>query len=267
MTVAIVIPLKSQKVSKSWKEVCDSLSRSLKCLTRQTNQSYIALIVGNEKPEGIDHFLSDKIRFHSVNFPPPNNKSPNFHPLEYDFDKNKKIAVGVQILKSNFINIKYWYQLDSDDLVSNVFIEKILDYPDSPGFIIERGYFYYQKQNRLIEANNLSNHCGSIGVIADKYMTSSDKNLLEIENIEKENIKKVPWCRYAHVKYYDFFRNELNLEPIILEDRVLCYVLANGNNISDVRRNTKWIQFKQFIKPYLVGEKVNKKHTQLFSIK
>lgn len=266
MKLAIIIPFKSKTVSKSWDCACQSLYNSLLSIKNQTNSSYLALIVGHEKPEKLDDYLSDNILFTSVNFPPPDKNSSSFDILDYSLDKNKKIALGVQYLIKKKEKIGYWYQLDSDDLLSHNFVETILTHTPKPGFIIEHGYFYYQKQKRLIPENNLSVFCGSVLVIADEHMTKPQVDLTIVDNVTRKNISVVPWCRYAHFNYYNFFIEELSTNATVINKKLLCYVLANGHNISDARRNKWIIKLKQFLKPYIKGIRINKELSKQFSI-
>ena len=258
MKLGIVVPLKSKTVSKNWQAVCRALFSTLESIKNQTNSNYQVIVVGHECPDAFDKYQSDKIDFLSVSFPPPDKSSPTFSHKDYLSDKNQKINLGVKYLKQTSSHIDFWFQLDSDDLMSKNFIAEIAKYPESSGFIIDSGYLYYQQQCRIIYENNLTLYCGSTSVIADKYMPTP-------ELVTPENVSQIPWCRIPHMHIAKYFDEELKHPAVKFEIPLLAYVLSHGDNISDGWRNSKLKMLKAYLKPYIKGKRIDKRFLQEYA--
>lgn len=251
MTLAIIIPFKSKQVSKDWDISCRSLMGTINSLTQQSNNNFKAVIVGHELPTNINPDMYENIDFLQVDFLPPQKNSPTFTHKDYIFDKNQKITTGAIHLNKKHSDITYWYQLDADDIIAPKFVDYILNQPKASGFLLEGGYLFYQSVNRKISANNLTVFCGSTSIISNEFMTIPDE-------VDEETVLSIPWCRYPHMNFENYFIKELSKPATIIQEKLLAYVLGHGDNISDGWRNSPIKKLKAFLKPYIKGVPVKK---------
>ncbi|WP_436715008.1 hypothetical protein U8335_19860 [Roseiconus lacunae] len=245
-TVAVVIPLKSRKVAKAWSTTCDALHRTLESLHRQSNDAFVAVVVGHEHPEVCE---SHRCRFHSLEIPIPELAAGGDYGRRDDFDrildKNRKIARGVQLLWDS--SPTHWFYLDADDVLDIDFVDTVLSVP-SPGCIVDGGYQIHAMNRRAIPHLRLSEICGSTCVLTGDVMVRP-------ESLEPEEIKKIPWCRYPHSRMDEFFTNELGKPCVRLQKPLVGYVTGHGDNCSDEFRSGPIARMKSWIKPRLLGSK------------
>jgi hypothetical protein len=249
MTLGIIVPLKSKQISRDWKITSAALEATISAICSQSNQDYVVVVVGHDCPDFLSSLDNKKITFKNVDFPAPNRQTPNFTNKELINDKNLKIITGLLALKSE--SLSYIYQLDSDDLIHSDFIKTVLAKDECAGMIINGGYIYYQSLGRIIPTKNVHHLCGSTNVISTKHLTFPPKADLEYVN-------DVPWTKYRHMNLFKFFNNDINKPFETIETPLLAYVVASGDNFSDRWRNSWLKQFKWYLRPYVLGKKVNK---------
>ena len=261
MKLGIIIPLKSRKVSSDWKTVCNSLESTLTSIKNQSRNNYNVMVVGHEEPDFLRAFYSETFGFHSIKEIPPPTKKNNtkITQEQYTSDKNMKIAKAIELLKKKDKTISHWFALDADDLIHKDFIKIFLKSNIKAGAIINHGYLYYINSQRLLECNELSLYCGSTGIISDEYINCPS-------NIDINTIKNIPFCRYPHMHLDQFFSNEVKKPYTEIEEKVIIYVLSNGENISDGYRNNWLSQCKAYLKPYIKGKKISLKIKSSFSL-
>lgn len=266
MNLGIIIPLKSSQVSSNWQSVCNSLASTVFSIIKQTNNSYKVIIVGHEKPSFIDDLVQNafsemQFNFHSIKEISPPKKAQGAREIpqeEYTKDKNMKIAKGIQLLKKIDETISHWFVLDADDLIHKDFI-KICDSSNiQAGAIINQGYLYYANSQRVVDCSELSLYCGSTGIIATELIEPPDV-------ITYKTIQQIPFCSYAHMHLDQFFIHEKS-SYVELKEKLITYVLANGENISDGYRDGWLSQLKTFLKPYVKGKKLSATIRENFSI-
>lgn len=257
MKLGIVIPLKSKQISRDWKITSETLQQSLESLKKQSMQNFEVMVVGHECPEFLKTTIAENIHFSAVTFAVPNRRDPDFSHQNLIQDKNMKIVTGLQALQNR--NITYWYQLDSDDVVRNDFMEKVAKVKGHSGAIIEGGYLIYTEQKRYIETEQMSQYCGSTSIISNEYLTLPP-------SVTPESIKVVPWARYSHRNIKRFFSEELENPAIDINDNVLGYILGSGDNISDRWRDSPIKVLKAYLKPFVKGTKISKEFSSDFSL-
>ncbi len=255
MKLGIVIPFKSKQVSNSWSTTCDALWHTLQTIIKQSNQSFSVAVVGHEKPDFFDRIAQDNIQFVTVDAPAPDRSSANFSHRDYLDDKSLKIATGIKLLKSQ--DIDYWYQLDADDLMALNFVDTISKQPKASGYIINHGYILYKNRGRVIANDDLILYCGSTSIIADAHMPTPT-------DFSTTGVNIIPWCRYPHMTFDQFFIQELDDPALVINDRLLCYVLGSGDNISDAWRDNWWKKLKAYLKPIIKGQRISKELQQQF---
>ncbi|OZG73423.1 hypothetical protein BTA51_10380 [Hahella sp. CCB-MM4] len=251
MKLGIVIPLKSKQVSRNWQVTCESLKKTVGSLLNQTNTNFDFIVVGHECPDLLkDMSWQGKPVFHSITEIAP----PNFEGVtqdDYTKDKNSKIAKGIMLLKERNEEVEYWFPLDADDLVSKQLVSTIDSLPAVAGMILDGGFLFYNRQNRILPCSQLSQYCGSTGIIADQYINCPD-------TFSQESIRSIPFCRYSHMGLDKFFEKEAKAPYKVIQDKLVVYILSHGDNISDGYRESKLSQLKAYLKPYLKGRKPGK---------
>lgn len=258
MTLGIVIPLKSKQISRDWKLTSQALQQCLNSILNQSTNDYIVVVCGHEMPDFMAQSQYEKITFTRSSFMPPDRSHPEFSHQDLVKDKNIKIGLATKSLQNE--NINYWYQLDSDDVLHKDFVKIVLNsVVHKAGALIEGGYMLYTNQQRAIATQEMTQYCGSTSVIASQYMNIPDE-------INNDTISQIPWARYPHMAMRQFFENELSKPYAIINDNVLGYLLATGDNISDKWRDSPIKIFKAMMKPYLKGQRLSLVIKQSFSI-
>ena len=257
LKLGIVIPLKSKAISKNWDVTVNSLIATLKSVFAQNSTDFIVAVAGHEIPEGLQTSFPH-LHVVKVDFLPPNRSSPDFNHSKLIQDKNLKIAFAMRALLNN--NVSHWYALDSDDLLSRDFVSTVLRLVcGKSGAIIEGGYLLYQDVCRAIPCKEMSQLCGSTSILSD--------DLVDIPKTPSlETISGIPWSRIPHMQIRQFFDNETTAPYTVIQEPILGYVLASGDNISDRWRDNFWRRMKAKAKPFLKGKKFSLELIELFSI-
>ncbi|MBU3017175.1 hypothetical protein KO519_05615 [Paraglaciecola agarilytica] len=246
MKLGIVIPLKSKSVSKNWNTTCGSLQRTLVSLEQQSDSQFEYIVVGHEAPD----FLLGKTWngnsiFHSIKeVPPPSKRDATQE--HYTQDKNAKITKAIELLRDRDQKITMWFALDADDLVHKDLVKTVHSLNDPAGVILDNGYMYYPEQNRVISTTQLAQYCGSTGMVSDRYISQTGK-------VSLDNMQAIVFCRYSHMGLSKFFSDEIKQQFATPDDKLITYILAHGDNISDDYRNSIFAKFKALLKPYVKG--------------
>lgn len=136
-----------------------------------------------------------------------------------------KVLKGFIHLKKHHSYITHWFALDADDLLHKDFVQTMESKPDFDAYLIENGYFYFERSRVFNKTNEFYIYCGSSSVIADKFFPLPDK-------VDSENYRCMPFGATSHVHMKDFFVSE-KIKFTIPEKPLLVYVRENGDNISD----------------------------------
>jgi hypothetical protein len=105
--LGIVIPLKSQTVSRDWGAVSRCLEATLHSLDKQSCRDWLAVVVGHEKPQIPWGGLSDNITWISSEHDlPPIKHGGDFTKhadFDYILDKNRETAIAMRHLREHAI--------------------------------------------------------------------------------------------------------------------------------------------------------------------
>lgn len=243
MSLVIVIPLKSKKVSKNWEQVEICLQKTIKSIENQKNKNFITIIVGHEKPSFLNSESLDKrILFIEYNKQPPNITNDTAANQElYEIDRVGKIFHGFNYAKSIIREFKYFFPLDSDDLISSRFVEYVLNQNENHSIIIKNGHFYYKDLEKVSKSKNFDEYCGSSMVASVK---SLKKHLL-VDSIENFLFKKI-----GHAMMHEFLVSN-NHQIIIPNEMLVMYMRDTGENISKELKATLQSKIKKYIKKLL----------------
>lgn len=258
MKIGIVIPLKSKRISRNWAVTTESLKNTLLSIQNQTNRNFEVVVAGHEIPEDVMSEFPD-FNFVTVDFPVPDRSAPDFCHRHLLIDKGLKIVRGFQALQP--CGIDYWFQLDSDDLIRNDFVELLQSLEGQSGAIIQGGYFVYSSIDRVLETKEMVLYSGSTCVLAAKHVQVPT----DVE-LDEDHMNCSPYGRYPHMTIAKYFEDEVKEEYQVITEPVLGYVLGNGDNISDARRGSWVKKLRSRSRPYLRGKKFKKTLKQRFGV-
>ena len=253
--LGIVIPLKSSVTSSCWENTSRSLIATLKSVLNQNEKSYQVIVVGHERPLGLDNLNLNIDVFYSVSgeFPPP----PKINATQEQFtsDKNCKISKGIELLKQRYPNINIWFALDADDLIEENLVRDALKALPYSLFSLDMGYMYYGHANRVIETQELTQYCGSTGIIHDDYLSFDVQGKLV----------SCPFLSQSHMGLSRYFKQQPKSKVKTSNRPFVMYSLGHGENISDGYRNL-FQNAIATIKPYVKGKALSAELKKSFGI-
>jgi hypothetical protein len=255
MTIGIIIPLKSKRVAKNWSLTCNSLFMTINSIVNQTEKDYVVIVVGHDCPD----FLASKkyinIYFRKIDSPPPLHKQGGTFNQPLINDKNLKIIAALYYIEKH--KTSHVFQLDADDLLHIDFIKTIKNHKKSnDSFILQGGYIYYSSSDRIRSTNRLNDICGSTVVVKSTILSFPPE-------IDLKHINTIPWTKYRHMNIFKYFENDTFQPYSLIDEKLVTYIVSNGDNFSDRWRNTWWKKLKFRIQPFLIGKKADiffKKH-------
>ena len=152
--LVFVIPLKSQKVSKSWDYVSKLVTRCLRSVCNQTSSNFQVIVVCHEKPN--TNFVHPKLNYVEVDYPPPKITDYNAKRL----DKVRKVATGLTLTKE--LETFYTMVIDADDCVSKNLAEFVSKHAKCNGWFVNMGYRYDDGSKRILSVQkNFYKLCAS----------------------------------------------------------------------------------------------------------
>lgn len=263
MKIGIIIPLKSKKVATNWSVTCNNLEATVNRVLSQRKTTYEAAVVGHEQPNFMKRLRStEPCKFIEFNefAPPRRGKNIMKNQLKYEFDRCAKILKGIMILSKNYLDITHWFALDADDLISCDFVDVLSKYHDRDAIVLDKGYIYYKNKGVINIENEFSAYCGSSTVLSHRLVKSIPRS------IDENNIKATPFGEISHVH----MRKKLiekGYSVAVPDERIVMYVLDNGENISNEAYCSTWFKkSKKLIKMFLKAKKIDKKVKKSFGI-
>ena len=175
--ITFIIPVKSKRVSGSWKHFSKLFERTIKSISNQTSENFRVVVVCHEKPE--ISFEHPKVEYIHVDFESPVLK-PEFaekHDGMKEEDKSNKIIAGLNYIKK--YEQDYIMVADADDCVSN----RIAEYVDKnkshdlPGWYFKKGYIY-REGDKFISLNKEGFNllCGTCIIVKPELIQYIFKN-------------------------------------------------------------------------------------------
>ncbi len=158
--IVFLVPLKSAKISKSWKVTSEIFEKTARSICNQDCDKFRLVVVCHEKPEiGFESPFLDYIQ---VDFPAPENDD-----IGYDTkrkDKAKKLLIGAEY--SSKFNPSHLMVVDADDFVSNKLASFVDKNADQAGYIFNNGYVYESGSRFLYYLRrHFVHHCGTSIII------------------------------------------------------------------------------------------------------
>ncbi|PZU95713.1 MAG: glycosyltransferase family 2 protein [Pseudanabaena sp.] len=158
--IVFLVPLKSAKISKSWKATSETFERTARSICNQDCDKFRLVVICHEKPD--TSFESPFLDYIQVDFLPPENDCKDYAPLRKD--KAKKLLIGAEYSKKS--NPSHLMVVDADDFVSNKIASFVDKNVDQAGYIFDNGYVY-ESGSRFFYylRRHFANHCGTSIII------------------------------------------------------------------------------------------------------
>lgn len=152
------VPLRSQRSSRDWAQVCERFRGTMQSICRQTVSDFTVLVACHEVPEWKG--MGDS-RIRVI-------QAPFAAPAEDDYrgqmvDKGRKVHLLLSTIKQ--LGVGRYMQVDADDLVSRRIVEFAQQRPETAGWVIRLGY-EYRVGSDFVQINPLMHrHCGTTHIV------------------------------------------------------------------------------------------------------
>lgn len=178
--LVFIIPLKSAKISDSWKQVSKLFERTIRSVCNQTSPEFKVIAVCHEKPE--IEYEHPNITYIKVDFPPPTWEGEIKQGYtSKDTDKQKKIFIGLTYASQ--FNPTHIMFVDADDCVSKHLAEFVKQNPNSHGWMFEKGYEYVDGSKSIfLRQRGFNYRCGTSSII--KYDLVAPEENLKVDDID-----------------------------------------------------------------------------------
>ncbi|WP_367111199.1 glycosyltransferase family A protein [uncultured Psychrobacter sp.] len=233
-----VIPLRSEKTSSDWNNVCNRLEATINSILKQKDyyNDIDVIICGHERPDFLAKNSRKNIVFLKAPFNPPKDES------EYMADKlNKKRFAGTYVKQELFYNhtSRIVMQLDADDIIhpsfaSNIFL--LFNENDTiDDIMIMNGYAfdYTRKELAYLDGTNkvFYRNCGSSFI-----------SKLSIEDLGSDITSKCYFNELTnHVKYPEVsITYNRNVKGCYFPG--VMYLVNHGSNDASERHGVQKIQ-------------------------
>lgn len=257
MKLAIIIPLKAKSISKNWEKVEECLFNTLESIKNQTNNHYIALVVGHDCPSFLgDGNYHENIKFlkYTLQAPPTITDSYENNQINFENDRVRKIFFGFKSLEES--TLTHVFPLDADDVISKHLVEEVSKLPKNGNLLIKKGYILYKNDRLLNKTENFNLFCGSSFIISIKTIYETSKS----EALDDFIFKKV-----GHVSMENYLINN-KISYQTSDKRLAIYIRENGENISRIKSGKFFYYLIRSIKARLRRKKITHEISTEFSI-
>lgn len=227
--LVFIIPLKSAKISDSWKQVSKLFERTIRSLCNQTSSEFRVVTVCHEKPE--IEYEHPNITYIKVDFTPPTwEVEIEQGYTSKDTDKQKKIFIGLTYASQ--FNPTHIMFVDADDCVSKNLAEFVKQNPNSNGWIFDKGYEYVDNNKSIfLRQKGFNYRCGTSSIISYDLISPD-------ENVKVDEINN-RWL--YHGKSIENTLQKKGYSWQLLPFPGSVYITDNGSNMV----NQKHIQLKR----------------------
>ena len=259
MKVGFIIPLKSKKISNDWLHTSELLKQTLHSIYKQTCKDFMIVIVGHEKPE-IDNFENNQCVFVESYYPlkakPGIKIIRSSLDIEWVADKMQKLYLG--FIKLQLSQPDYYMVLDADDILHKDFIQHIVERKNPNGYLVKKGFQYFQSDNRVIKNYHIEKICGSTTILHKSIA-------FDVNKIDKNDFGVLLWNQLSHEQMESHFEKcgrPLQEIPFFS----VLYTLNHGQNASDQFRLSVLKKLKGKLKIILLGRRLSKKIKTSFNL-
>lgn len=225
--LGFIVPIKSQKVSKSWANMSLLFERTARSICNQEHPDFQMIAVCQEKPDIT--FEHPKFQYLVMNLDLPVPTSI----VERRADKMRKLIAGIRLAKEN--GCSHIMITDADDCVSKFLAGWIAQNQSAAGYFFKRGYVHHEHSNLVrVMRKGFHRYCGTTHIIRSDLYDVSAENLARIpEVITSTNdipsdLHDLYYCHRSFIKAIEAQGH--SLQPLPFAGSV--YILSNGENIS-----------------------------------
>jgi hypothetical protein len=204
--LVFIIPLKSQKISRSWQLQSKLVERCVKSVCHQTSSNFRAIVVCHERPSFT--FGNPKLEYLQVDFPPPDLNVEDRQGLtsyaygwsdrivRQNADKAKKVWTGLTYAAK--YQPSHFMVVDADDCVSCHVAQFVDDRGDRDGWVLRKGYAHKEGSNFLFLNLKTFNHlCGTSLILKyslrDLVFTNSEFYNHCFDDLDGANLDPLPF--------------------------------------------------------------------------
>ncbi|MEB3213624.1 MAG: glycosyltransferase family A protein [Leptolyngbyaceae bacterium] len=214
--IVFVIPLKSEKVSKSWGNVCRLFERCLQSVCHQTDPEFRVIVVCHEKPNvSVQH---PHLQYLCVDFLPPGENIE-----QRRMDKAKKTIIGLRHAAS--FAPDHVMVVDADDCLSCRIAEFTNRHRQANGWFLNTGYVYQEKSPFIYFRKSHFHHwCGTCNIVRFDLWPIPEND----DDYPSDLIDYYSGSNHRNIEK-TLKSNGTPLEPFPLTGAA--YVIGNGENI------------------------------------
>jgi hypothetical protein len=137
------------------------LKETLASVAQQTSDDFVVIVVGNQRPA---FELGPKVHFVPVDFPPPPRENgPHTGRAPFVWDKGTKIGIG--LIAAREFRPDHVMIFDADDFVHRGLVEFVSAQPESPGWVVDKGWMYSRARRAYKKQDQFNRYCGTCFVI------------------------------------------------------------------------------------------------------
>lgn len=225
-----IIPLRSEKTSKDWIQVCYRLQSTINSILNQNvfQRKIHIVVAGHERPFFLDDIKYQQVIFLEVPFSRPESKD------QYMLDKlNKRKFASIFCKNHLFGNLseKVIMQLDADDIIHPEFVSNIyLEFEQDKSLndiALMSGYAFDFRRRKLAYLNGKDKifyrNCGSCFV---SKVTKQDL---------PDSLESACYFNYLanHVRYPEIAERNNRKVGYVFNDAVMYLVNHGSNDVSD----------------------------------
>lgn len=253
MKFAVIIPFRPASQSADWDNECKILNQTLHSLLQQTYPHISIYVIYTDAPALGN--LDERVSMISFPFPFLSfQEIPHHEQLLQQFgseklvvrrwDKGRKLSYGAKIAKEK--GADYIMAFDSDDLLSRYFFERLAEEAvksDSPGWYVEKGFFYRQGNRSLIR------------IPRSMRTINGSTHVLRSDLVRIPNFHSTDWLDFNlftdHGWIKDRMYEEYGVRLKAVSFPAVVYVI-HDSNISKVNREFHW-NMKSIVKRIIRG--------------
>jgi Putative rhamnosyl transferase len=213
--LVFIIPLRSQKVSRSWDLVCRLFERTLRSVCQQTSPDFRVIVVCTERPAvAFQHPAVEYLEITATQVV--------LNPVRQikELDQYRRIATG--LLAAQAYQPTHTMVIDADDCVSPYLADHVKHHPEAPGWYLNSGYVYVENSRWIYLRRSAFNRwCGSAKLIHNRLHHLPDPAELEEQTFVQSQ-------RYLYDHKSTVVGGE-SLAPLPMRGAV--YSIGNGENI------------------------------------
>jgi hypothetical protein len=168
-TLTFLIPVRHPANSRDWARSKANIAETVRSISAQTNSDWRGLIIANEGSELPD--LPERFDVEWVHFPPNAMHDQGTQSREefldaVRLDKGRRVLKGMLRARDS----RFFMLVDDDDFISSRIVQFVSEYPNSNGWLIDRGYFWDDGSALLQQLDNFNRVCGTSHIIrSDLY--------------------------------------------------------------------------------------------------